>query len=67
MTAPEDRSIARNLGAFFGHIVHAIKTDPTPAPHVEVKKSVQEERRPDGVTLRRTTVDEIVLPPDRTP
>lgn len=64
MAGAGDPSIARNLGAFFGHIVKAIKTDPTAPPSVEVSRSVQEDRQPDGVILRRTTVDEVVLPPD---
>ncbi len=62
MTAAEDPSIARNLGAFFGHIVKAIKTSPDAPSSVEVNRSVQESRQPDGVVLRRTTVDEVVLP-----
>ncbi len=47
----------RNLGAFFGHIVKAVKTDPREKNNV-VRKSVEEETHGD-ITLRRTTIEEI--------
>jgi hypothetical protein len=34
---------------------------------VEVRKETTEETRPDGVTLRRTVIEEVVLPPGATP
>ncbi len=67
MSRPEDASIARNLGAFFGHIVNAIKTDPKVQERIHVSSSTQEARQDNGVILRRTTVDEVVLPPDTQP
>ena len=47
----------RNLGAFFGHIVKAVKTDPREKKTV-VRKSVEEETHGD-ITLRRTTIEEV--------
>ena len=47
----------RNLGAFFGHIVRAVKTDPREKRTV-VRKTVEEETHGD-ITLRRTTIEEI--------
>lgn len=63
MADPKDKSIARSLGEFFGHIVHGIGKDP--AKRV-VRKDVHTEERqtPAGkVVLRRTTVEEIELRP----
>jgi len=34
---------------------------------VEVRKETTEETRPDGVTLRRTVIEEVVLPPGTEP
>ena len=65
MTAPEDPPLARSIGAFFGHIVDAIVSDPN--ERVEVRKEVTEEQRPDGVVLRRTVIEEVVLPPGTEP
>ncbi|MFO0783091.1 MAG: hypothetical protein U0636_05360 [Phycisphaerales bacterium] len=67
MAERQDPSIARNLGAFFGHIAHAIRTDPDAPQKREVKRTTTEEKTPDGVILRRTTIDEVVLPPDAKP
>lgn len=59
MTAPDDKSIMRSLGEFFGHIVRGVKTDPGSADRTrEVGRHVEEEHR-DGVVLRRTTIEEI--------
>jgi len=64
MTAPEDPPLARSIGVFFGHIVDAIVSDPNArTERVEVRKEVTEEQRPDGVVLRRTVIEEVVLPP----
>ena len=50
------------MGEFFGHIVRAVRTDPTKErTRIETKRSEEEERR-GGVTLRRTTIEEIELP-----
>ncbi len=64
------KPLMRSLGEFFGHIVRAVKTDPAkaPAPRAEVRRETAEETRdtPAGpVTLRRTTIEEIELPPAR--
>lgn len=68
MGAPEDPTLARSFGAFFGHIVDAIVSDPDKArERVEVRKETTEERRPDGVVLRRTVIEEVVLPPGTEP
>jgi len=67
MPEPADSSLARNLGAFFGHIAKAIRTTPDEPRKVEVNRSVEEHRHEDGVVLRRTTVDEVVLPPGTSP
>jgi hypothetical protein len=53
----EKKTLARSLGEFFGHIAKGVKTDP--AKKV-VRKEVEEEERP-GMTLRRTTIEEIEL------
>lgn len=61
MATKGDKSgLMRNLGAFVGHIVKAVKTDPArkSGERREVKRTVEEEQRP-GMTLRRTTIEEI--------
>jgi hypothetical protein len=64
------KSILRSLGEFFGHIAHGVRTDPgkpgaaAPPPRV-VRQVTEEETRetPQGkVILRRTTIEEIVVP-----
>ena len=68
MKVPEDPPLARSIGAFFGHIVDAIVSDPNArTERVEVRKEVTEEQRPDGVVLRRTVIEEVVLPPGTEP
>jgi hypothetical protein len=66
--APDPRkSLMRSLGEFFGHILHAARTDPgLPPAKQTVRHDVQEETRdtPQGkVTLRRTTIDEVEVHP----
>ena len=56
------KPLMRCLGEFAGHIIKGIKT-PSERPRQEVSKTC-EERTEDGVTLRRTTIDEIELPAD---
>ncbi len=59
------RSLARDLGAFFGHVWHGLRTDPS---RTEVRREVEEERRSTSrgeVTLRRTTIEEIRFERDR--
>lgn len=66
MTDERPKSIMQSLGEFFGHIAHGIKTDPTKPNQAavrEVKRTVEETRRDDGVILRRTVIDEVELRP----
>lgn len=58
----------RSLGEFVGHIAHAVKAPPSKGERREVRREVELDERdtPQGkVTLRRTTIEEIELPPDR--
>jgi ribosomal protein L6P/L9E len=58
--------LAHHIGAFFGEIVKAVKTDVT-APQgvkVEVSRETSEEKvqGPSGeLVLRRTTIEEVVV------
>lgn len=52
------KPLMRSLGEFLGHIVKGIRTDPS---RKVIRKDVQEERRADGVVLRRTTIEEVEL------
>ena len=54
---PPKKSLMRNLGEFFGHIVRGVKADPGGDREV-VSKKVEEEDR-GSVVLRRTTIEEI--------
>jgi hypothetical protein len=54
------KSLARNLGEFFGHIIKAAKSQPT--TRKTVSRTV-EERQDGNVVFRRTIVDEIEVPP----
>ena len=49
----------RSIGEFFGHIVKAVRTDPSKKQTV-ISKSVEEEDH-GNITLRRTTIDEIEI------
>lgn len=64
---PKKKPLMRLLGEFVGHVAHGVKTDPT-APRVEeVRRQTTEEVKetPAGhVVLRRTTIEEVVLPPE---
>ena len=53
------KPLMRSLGEFVGHIVNAVKTDPSKRQTV-ISKNVEEEDR-GNVTLRRTTIDEIEI------
>ncbi len=57
MSVDKKTSLFRNLGAFFGHIVKAVKTDPSTKRTV-IRKTVEEEEHGE-ITLRRTTIEEI--------
>jgi len=54
----------RCLGAFVGHISVAIRTDVTRKRH-RVRRTATE-RTQNGLILRRTTIEEIELPPEQT-
>ncbi|MBL0927444.1 MAG: hypothetical protein IBJ11_07310 [Phycisphaerales bacterium] len=63
----DDRSLARSVGEFFGHIWRGIRQDPRTSPQAtrEVGRSTEVEHRdtPRGpVVLRRTIIEEIELP-----
>lgn len=60
--ASKRKPLMRCLGEFAGHIIKGVKT-PAESPREEVSRKV-EERTENGVTLRRTTIDEIELPSD---
>ena len=57
MSDQKKKPLMRSLGEFFGHIVKAVKTDPSKKQTV-ISKSVEEEDH-GNITLRRTTIDEI--------
>lgn len=61
MTTPEPRKpLMRCLGEFFGNIAKGVKTKPGEnTDRVEVKRTVEETTNEQGVTLRRTTIDEV--------
>ncbi len=64
-------SIMRSLGAFFGHVVKAVRQDVTvarrpEARRQEVRREVREETRASDVgeiTLRRTIIEEVEVRP----
>jgi len=57
--ASGNKSLMRNIGEFFGHIVKAVRT-PGDSERREVSSTTEEEDRGD-VVLRRTTIEEIEL------
>jgi hypothetical protein len=64
-----DKSLARNLGEFFGHIWSGVKSDPKKpgATKQTLRRDVEErtEPAPGGkLTVRRTTVEELEYEPD---
>ena len=64
MTSPPDKSkksLMRSLGEFVGHVSKAVRTDPS-SNRTVVRHDVEEEERPDGIVLRRTTIEEVELP-----
>ncbi|MBX3409778.1 MAG: hypothetical protein KF859_07820 [Phycisphaeraceae bacterium] len=66
-----DKTTMRALGEFFGHVWKGITAEPAKAPTRRVTRhEVEQETRdtPQGkVTLRRTVIEEIELPPDGAP
>lgn len=59
MAEAGNKSLMRNLGEFFGHVYRAVRADPS-RKRVEIDRRVEEEER-DGMTLRRTTIEEIEI------
>ncbi len=62
MTESKDKTLMRSLGEFVGHLYRAVKTDPSRKRVVLNEKQEQENRG--GITLRRTTVEEIEINQD---
>jgi DNA-directed RNA polymerase subunit H (RpoH/RPB5) len=61
--ASNRKPLMRCLGEFAGHIIKGVRT-PATDERQEVARKV-EEHTENGVTLRRTTIDEIELPAAR--
>lgn len=61
MSKQPRKPLMRSLGEFCGHIAKAVKTDPN---RKTIRKSVEQQER-GNVTMRRTTIDEIVLRDER--
>ena len=59
MSNKRDKSLMRNLGEFVGHIWRGVTHNPDKKT---IRKTIEEEDR-DGVTLRRTTIEEIEFRP----
>ncbi|MHC4427949.1 MAG: hypothetical protein ACYS0D_05010 [Planctomycetota bacterium] len=59
MAKSKNKPLMRSLGEFFGHIVKAVKTDPSKKQTV-INKSVEQEDH-GNITLRRTTIEEIEI------
>ncbi len=60
---PKDKPLLRSIGEFLGEVWKGVKTDPS---RVVTRRTVEEREAPTPggkVVLRRTTVEEIVLPP----
>ncbi len=64
MAPPEDKTIMRSLGEFFGHVWQGVRAKPgeTKARRV-THESEQRETENGSVTLRRTIIEEVELPP----
>jgi hypothetical protein len=72
---PSRKPLARSLGEFFGHVIKGIRSKPAAPPpagpeRVVVRREIQEQVVPTDrgvVKLRRTTVDEVEIPPPNPP
>lgn len=60
MTAQPPKSLMRSLGEFFGHVIHGVKQPVGPDTR-ELRREVEERALPGGVTLRRTTIEEVEI------
>jgi hypothetical protein len=64
----ERRSLAFNIGAFFGHIVKAVRTDVQPTQVLRSETTQEQRDTPTGrVTIRRTTIEELRVEPPAGP
>jgi len=59
MSDSKKKPLMRSLGEFFGHIVKAVRTNPSKEQTV-ISKSVEQEDH-GNITLRRTTIEEIEI------
>ena len=60
MTGNEKKPLMRCLGEFFGNIAKGVKAKPgEDSERVEVNRTVEETTNEQGVTLRRTVIDEV--------
>ena len=60
MAAAKNKTLMRNIGEFFGHILKGVRTDPgKPPAHKHVVDKKVEEVEKDNMILRRTTIDEV--------
>jgi len=57
--------LMRNLGRFVGHLAAGVRSKPGAPATKEVRRSVEEETRQDGVVLRRTVIEEVEVPTAR--
>lgn len=55
------KGLMRSLGEFTGHIIKGLRTPAESSRH-EVSRSVEETTGEDGITLRRTVIDEVEIP-----
>ncbi|MBX3354951.1 MAG: hypothetical protein KF724_04555 [Phycisphaeraceae bacterium] len=51
--------LMRNLGRFVGHIAAGLRASPGATERHEVRRTIEESTRDDGVILRRTVIEEI--------
>jgi hypothetical protein len=65
MSDSKRKPLMRSLGEFFGHIVKAVRTNPSKEQTL-ISKSVEEEDH-GNITLRRTTIDEIEIHDSKDP
>ncbi len=69
MSGESDKPLMRAIGEFFGEVWKGVKTDPTKSGRVS-RRSVEErvQETPEGkVVLRRTIVEEIIVPGSAAP
>ena len=68
MSSQNDKSIMHSLGAFVGHVVKGIRTDPAAKKNTTEVHRTEEVQNRDGVILRRTVIEEVEVPdPDPRP